>query len=120
MILLVIFYAAEKSDGNRNWLNWWLFSARRISWSSVFPCVFSIWKCGHIFSEYLKLTTKRLWKKLLKRQMPEITRRQHREEEEDEEEVVFTKKNGDGVGDDDEGGVRLRIKRWDAEEMILD
>ena len=30
-----------------------------------------------------------------------------REEEEHEEEVVFTEKNDDGVGDYDEGGVRL-------------
>ena len=33
--------------------------------------------------------------------------RTHREEEEHEEEVVFTEMNDDGVGDDDEGGVRL-------------
>ena len=30
-----------------------------------------------------------------------------REEEEHEEEIVFTEKNDDGVGDDDESGVRL-------------
>ena len=30
-----------------------------------------------------------------------------REEEEHEEEIVFTEKNDDGVGDEDEGGVRL-------------
>ena len=88
-------------------MNWRLFSAGRFSWSSVFPRVFSILKCGDIFPEYLKLTTKRLSKKLLKRQMLEITRRRDREEEEHEEEVVFTEKNDDGVGDDDEGGVRL-------------
>ena len=55
--------------------------------------------------------------------MPEITRRRDRgeeEDEEDEEEVVFTEKNDDGVGDYDEGGVRLWIRRWDAEEMILE
>ena len=39
-----------------------------------------------------------------------IMRRRDREEEEHEEEVVFA----------DEGGVRLRIRRWDAEEMILE
>ena len=46
-------------------------------------------------------------RKLLKRQMLEITRRRDREEEEHEEEVVFTEKNNDGVGDDDKGGDRL-------------
>ena len=52
--------------------------------------------------------------------MLEITKRLDREEEEQAEEVVVTVKNNDGVGDDDEGGVRLWIRRWDAEEMILE
>ena len=52
--------------------------------------------------------------------MLKITRRRDREEEEHEEEIGFTEKNDDGVGDDDKGGVRLWIRRWDAEEMILE
>ena len=52
--------------------------------------------------------------------MLEITRRRDREEQEYEEEVVFTEKNNDGVRDDDKGGVRLWIRRWDAKEMILE
>ena len=39
--------------------------------------------------------------------MLEIKGRRDREEGEHEEEVVFTEKNDDGVGDDNEGGVRL-------------
>ena len=52
--------------------------------------------------------------------MLEITGRRDREEEEHEEEAVFTEKNDDGVGDDDEGRVKLWIRRWDAEKMILE
>ena len=52
--------------------------------------------------------------------MPEISRRWDREEEEHKEEVVFTEMNEGDVGDDDKGGVRLWIRRWDAEEMILE
>ena len=52
--------------------------------------------------------------------MLEFTKRWDREEEEHKEEIVFTEKNDDGVGDDDEGSVRLWIRRWDAEEMILE
>ena len=48
--------------------------------------------------------------------MLEITRRRDRGEEEEKEEVVFTDKNDDNVGDD----VGLWIRRWDAEEMILE
>lgn len=51
--------------------------------------------------------------------LEKITTRQDREEEEDEEVVVFTKKKDYGVWDDNEGGVRLWIRRWDAGEMIL-
>ena len=52
--------------------------------------------------------------------MLQITGRRDREEEEHKEEVVFTEKNDDSVGDDDEGGVRLWIRRWDSKKMILE
>ena len=87
-------------------MNWRLFSAGRLSWSSVFSSrVFDL-KMWSYFPGVCKTHNKKVVKETLKRQILEITRRRDRKEE-DEEEIVFTEMNDDGVGDDDEGGVRL-------------
>ena len=88
-------------------MNWRLFSAGRLSWSSVFSSRVFDFKMWSYFPGACKTHNKNAVKETLKRQILEITRRRDRKEEEDEEEVVFTEKNDDSVGDDDEGGVRL-------------